>query len=124
MSAYRTDDGERIQAASLIRHDEAVTVTIAASGTTSTAVDARASAMYGVALPAAFTGTALTFMVSDTEAGTYQTLEASDGSPVALVVEQGKSYTIPNEIAPWPWFKLVSGSPEAAGRSIVVTRKR
>lgn len=124
MSIYRTEDGAQVRPTSLIRYDAPVTVTIANTETTSTAVDARSAALFGVALPAAFTGTSLTFTVCSTEDGTYQTLEDSTGNAVSLTVEQGKSYTLPNELAPWPWFKIVSGSAEGGSRSLIVTRKR
>lgn len=98
-------------------------VTIANGGTASAAIDGRDGALFGFALPAAFTGTTITVTVCDTADGTYQVLEDVYGNAVSLTVEQGKSYTLPNEIAPWPWFKLVSGSAEAAQRTIRVVRK-
>lgn len=99
------------------------TVTIANAGTTSDAVDAVDTALYGIILPSAFTGTSLTFTVCDTETGTYQGLYDQYGNAVSMTVAQGRSYTLPTELAPWPFFKIVSGSSEAAQRSITVVRK-
>lgn len=124
MSAYVTENGVQVRPVALVRHIAPVTVTIASGQTTSTAVDAREGAIYGFVLPSAFTGTAVTFTVCDTEAGTYRTLKDADGADVSVTVAASGAYTIPNEIAPWPFFKLVSGSAEGAARSIVVVRKR
>jgi len=98
------------------------TATIAASGTKTDAIEIKASVAFGVALPATFTGTALTFEVS-TDNVTYQALHNTSGA-VSLTVAQGKSYALPAELTAWPWFKIVSGSTEGSARSLVIVRKR
>jgi len=107
----------------LNRGDTSTTATIATSGTVSSAVDFRAAAFGGIALPAAFTGTALTFQVS-ADNTTYQALNDRYGAAVSMTVAQGKSYPLPTELAGWPWFKIVSGSTEGGNRTIVIVRKR
>lgn len=96
--------------------------TIANGGTTSTVIDLVDAITAGVVLPAAFTGTALTFQVSH-DGTTFQALTDQYGNAVSMTVAQGKSYTIPNEVAPWPFAKIVSGSSEAAARTLWIVRK-
>lgn len=75
-----------------------------------------------VVVPAAFTGTALTFEVS-ADGVTYQPLYGTDGNAVSLTVAQGRSYPLPAAVLPWPYFKIKSGSAEAAQRTLVVVFK-
>lgn len=108
--------------------DTAVTATIAAAGTVSTAIDLRGARGFGFALPATFTGTAITFQVSHDNV-TFQALNDDSGA-VSMTVAQGKSYTAPRPDSTsggpgaWPYVKLVSGSTEGAERSIVVVREK
>ena len=94
------------------------TATIASSGTISDAIDLRAYSTGGYILPASFTGTGMTFQVSAD--GTTYTAH----SVASVTVAQGKAYAFPAEVMAFPWVKLVSGSSEAASRSIVIARKR
>lgn len=95
------------------------TITIANGEATSTAFDARGFATFGIVLPASFTGTSLTFQVSH-DNSTFQALHNTAGNAVSQTVAQGKSYILPAELAPWRYFKVVSGSNEAAARTLVV----
>lgn len=97
-------------------------VAIASSGTTSAAVHADAYAMFGLVVPAAFTGTSITFTVS-ADGATYQALYDSAGNQVSVTVAQGQSYDLPSELASWPFWKIVSGSSEGAARTLVVVKK-
>ena len=108
------------------RHDTQ-TARIPSGGATSAVVGSWGRAAVGVALPPAFTGTALTFSVcprdpnADGSAGTYQPLYADDGvTLVALPVTQGRSYLLPEALALWPHFKIVSNAAEAANRDLVI----
>lgn len=102
---------------------DVVSVTIASGATASEAVDADGYAAFGVALPAAFTGTSLAVEVS-TDGAAFQALSDDTGTVVSLTVAQGNSYALPvGALAPWPWFRLVSGSAEAAERILNVARK-
>lgn len=94
------------------------TVTIANGETVSTAFDARGFASFGAILPAAFTGTAMTFQVSNDNT-TFTALNNSSGA-VSLTVAQAKAYALPADLKPWRYFKLVSGSAEGADRTITV----
>jgi hypothetical protein len=76
----------------------------------------------GVVVPAAFTGTALTFEVS-ADGVTFQPLHGTDGNAVSLTVAQGRSYPLPSAVLPWPHFKMKSGSVEAGARTLVVVIK-
>jgi hypothetical protein len=99
------------------------TLTIANGETTSGAVVAGGYAAYGLQLPAAFTGTALTFTVSADGGATYQTLYDINNVAVAMTVAQGRSYDLPPELGPWPSWKIVSGSAEGAARTLWVVGK-
>lgn len=106
------------------RGDTAVTATIAASGTKTDAIDLRGCSRLGFALPATFTGTAISFEVSHDNV-TFQALNDDSGA-VSMTVAQAKSYTVSDAdgVGVWPWVKLVSGSTEGAERLITVVRLR
>jgi hypothetical protein len=108
----------------LTRADTTTTATILSGGSTSTSVDFMHASFGGLAIPAAFTGTSMTFTVCGTIGGTYQALNDKYGTAVSMVVAQGKSYPLPMELAGWPYFKIVSGSSEGADRIITIVRKR
>lgn len=99
------------------------TGTIASGGTTSGAFAVGAMAFLGLVVPAAFTGTSLTFTVAATLTGTYQPLYDDAGSQVSLTVAQGRSYSLPVALSTWPFFKIVSGSAEGADRTLIVVGK-
>lgn len=88
----------------------------------SSAIENKYGADLGVVIPAAFTGTALTFEVSHNGV-TYQGLYGLDGNAVSLTVAQGRSYVLPAALLPWPYFKLKSGSAEGAARTLNVVIK-
>jgi hypothetical protein len=98
-----------------------VTVTIPNGGTTSTLVNATAFSQFSLFLPAAFTGTALTFQVSpDGQAG-WVGLRALDGTAkTALAVAAGQAYPCPDELRYFPYFRVVSGTAEGAARTLTV----
>lgn len=106
-------------------------LTIAASGQESSAFQGDLMQAYGLQLPAAFTSTAITFLVSADGGNTYQALyeydtTTDDGSAtraVTLAVTQGRSYVLPVALLPWGSWKVVSGSAEAAARTLVVVGK-
>jgi hypothetical protein len=74
-------------------------------------------------MPAAFTGTTLTFQVS-ADGSTYQALYDSTGAnQVSMAVAASRSYDLPAELASWPYWKIVSGSAEGDARSLTVVSK-
>jgi hypothetical protein len=97
------------------------TATIANGATVSSALTAAGFISFGVALPAAFTGVALTFQVS-ADGTTYQALN-NDAGAVSITVAQGKSYALPAGLTAFPYFKIVSGAAEGGARSLVVAMK-
>lgn len=100
------------------------TVTIASADTVSTAIDARGYNQFGLIKPAT-TGTAITFQVSTSSAGTFTALLSSAGTAVSLTVQAGAgTYPLPDSLKAFPYFKIVSGSSEAATRSLVVTKAK
>jgi hypothetical protein len=105
----------------LNRASNSNTVTIAASGTTSTVFTLDGYAVGGIILPSQFTGTTMTFLVCDTYGGTYVALEDAGGATISYTVEAAKAYALPPELFAFPYAKLVSGSSEGAERTIVVT---
>lgn len=96
---------------------------IANAGTVSSQVDQTTNAVGGFSIPAAFTGTAVTFQVSEADGGTFQALYDETGTAVSVPVAAGRSYSAPAALAAWPYFKIVSGSAEAAARTLAVVGK-
>lgn len=108
------------------------TLTIANGATTSDEFSAGWHAAYGLVVPAAFTGTSISFTVcADTSVPVpvYQALyEVDDPATgtqrqVTMAVTQGRSYDLPAALTTWQAFKIVSNGAEAADRSLVVVGK-
>jgi hypothetical protein len=96
-----------------------VPVTIANGQTVSTAADISEKIVTGIEMPAAFTGTALTFQVASDSAGTFQILTKIDGTNYSVTVAAAKNVNIPAlDLAGWRFVKIVSGSAEGADRVI------
>ena len=106
----------------IARYYQPQTVTIASAGTVSGAVQADEFAAFGLMMPAAFTGTTLTFQVSG-DGTTYQALYDRYNVAVSMTVAVNRHYDLPTELASWHSFKLVSGSAEGAARSLIVACK-
>lgn len=93
------------------------TATIANGETTSGAVYVGAKAPVALVMPAAFTGTAMTFQGS-ADGVTYQAIEPN-GAAYSVTVAASKNVPLIGAyFAGFPWIKLVSGSAEAAARSV------
>ncbi len=101
----------------------AITVTIAAAGTTSAAFNLGGRRIGAIRTPAALTSVALTFTSSDTEAGTYLPVW-SDVAQVSVVAAADRHIALTadesNAVATCSWVKLVSGAAELAERSFSV----
>lgn len=96
-------------------------VVITSGQTASAAIDLSNGSPCAIYLPAAFTGTALTFTCSPTLAGTYQQLCDSTGAAITYTVAQGKNYKLaPADFIGVKYLKIVSGSSEGADRTITV----
>lgn len=100
----------------------AVSTTIASGGTVSSKVDQSNTAIGGFVIPSAFTGTVVSFQVSADDT-TYQALSDETGTAVSVPVSVGRSYAAPAALAPWPFVKFVSGTAEAAARTVVAVLK-
>lgn len=99
-----------------------VTVTIANGATVSSAVNTIGRAVHGVSLPAAFTGTAISFQTS-ADGTTYQGLYDAAGSLISVTVTQARNYAIPSSIEAWPYFKVVSNAAEGGARTIQIAMR-
>lgn len=99
-------------------------VTIAASGTISTAVKIpNDSALISIQTPSALTGTTLT--VQGSQDGTNYGDVYLDGKVMTLTVLASKVYQIsPHATLGLASIRLVSGSTEAAARTILVSTAR
>lgn len=97
------------------------TVTIANGATTSTAYTLPANKrLLGVQMPAAFTGTAITFEQSSDDGTTYQQVYNA-GSAYSLSVTASKYHAISAEVFDGcRVIRLVSGSTEAATRTVTL----
>lgn len=105
-----------------VRQFQQTTAVIAAAGTESGIVIVADYALGGFSLPV-FTGTGMTFLVSD-DGTNFYALKGADGSDVtALTVASSKSYQIPDDVFNHYSFKFKSGSTEAAERTISVFLK-
>ncbi len=101
-----------------------VAAVIPISTATSAAINLGGMALVGLILPAAFTGTSLTFTVCDTLAGTYMPLYDSSNSLVSMTVAQGRAYAVdPSNFQGINFMKIVSGSTEGAARTIICSTK-
>lgn len=97
-----------------------VTATIANGGTLSDAVDLGASTVCGLILPAAFTGTGLSFQVS-ADGVTYVALYDSSNTAESMTVTQGRAYSVnPSVFAGWQYAKVVSNAAEGASRAVTL----
>ncbi len=116
-------DGTFSTGTNITRNCLSQTLTIAISTTASTRVDGWRFAIFGLVMPAAFTGTAITFQVSADDA-IYQDLYDATGTiKISQAVVASRSYDLPSELASWPFWKVVSGTTEVAARSLVVVCK-
>lgn len=98
--------------------------TIANAATTSDAIALGGMCLVGILLRA-FTGTALTFTVCDTIDGTFVPLKSTtSGSALSYTVAQNGYFAIdPTAFQGVQFLKIVSGSSEAAERTLVLSLK-
>jgi hypothetical protein len=103
------------------RAQTAATITVATNATTSAEVDLGGTEIVGIQMPAAFTGTAITFLVSTVSGGTYQPLVDGTGSSVSKTVAASKYVGIdPTLFHGIRFVKIVSGSSEGADRVFTI----
>ena len=112
---------------SVIARDEAqpFTATIASGQAKSTIIPIGYASAYAVVMPAAFTGTSITFEVSHhpTDAATFVPLYDDSGALVTVPVAAGRGITLPNALFPWGNFRIVSDSTQGATRTLIIMSK-
>jgi hypothetical protein len=95
-------------------------VVIANGDTVSSAAFMKNGVAGAIQLPAALTGTALTFQVSY-DGVTYTALYGTDGNAVSYTVAASRVIPLNKEVfAAFPFIKLVSGSAEGAARTLTI----
>jgi hypothetical protein len=100
-----------------------LSVEIEEGQTESAIIDCSGFVLCGVMLPAAFTGTVLTFLASTTESGPFQPVYNSSGQ-VSYAVAQGEYIAIdPKDFHGVAFLQIVSGSSEAALRTLTCSLK-
>lgn len=101
-----------------------VTASIASGDTESAVLNLGGFALTGIFLPAAFTGTTLTFEAAPTAGGTFVPVTDQAGDPISYTVAQGTYVAIdPKDFQGIQFIKLVSGSTEGADRTLTCTAK-
>lgn len=103
---------------------EETTFTIASSGTTSEARRIKGSKVFAFIF-GTMTGTTLTFTVSNSYDGTYVPLYDDAGNQISITVTDDACVGITSSaasmaLASVEWVKVVSGSSEAAERTITM----
>lgn len=100
----------------------AVSMSIANGAQSSSAIDLKGFVLAGIKLPAVFTGTALTFEVSDAIDGTFQPLYDASNALVSMTVAQGRWYAVdPANFQGVQFLKIKSGSAEGGARTLTVS---
>lgn len=100
-----------------------VPVTIATGQQNSGIIATNGMSLVGINLPAAFTGTAITFLVGDSLDATFQPLYNSSGI-VSYTVAQGRYVAVnPIDFYGVMFFKIVSGSSETPARNFTIALK-
>lgn len=99
-----------------VSHFEAV---IPNAGTTTPEVDLLGLTLRGVYTPTALTGTAFTFLASQTSGGTFVAVRNEDGSAYTLTVAASRYTRVnPQVFEGLRFLKIVSGSAEGAARTL------
>jgi hypothetical protein len=96
---------------------------IALSGTISAAVDLAGTGLVAIQLPSVMTGTAISFQGS-ADGVTYGAIHDGAGAAVSITTAANLVVVVPSSITNGTrWIKLVSGSTEAAERTIKLITK-
>lgn len=99
------------------------TVTIASSATTSGSADLQGLGLVGLIMPAAFTGTTMSFQVS-IDNSTFYDLYNTNNTLVSMAVTQGRAYSfVPGDLLGYRYIKVKSGSTEGGSRVITLVQR-
>jgi hypothetical protein len=108
---------------SIIRFDSNASVGIANGETTSAAIDFRQYAFGGIKMPGTITSTTLKYTVAEKSDGTFVDLYDSTNTLINPTIAASRAYPLPDELAGWPYFKIVLGSAEGAARVLTFVAK-
>ena len=106
-----------------IRSKRKQTIIIALGATESSPVDAQDAVLFSLIMPAALTGTAIHYEGS-ADGGVFVDMYDAFNVQVTQTVAAGRAYDVPAEVSTYPWWRIVSGTAEAAKRSIIVCSKQ
>lgn len=108
---------------SRLRFDKTAVITIATSTTVSAAVDLTGTSLVAILLPAAMTGVAVSFQASVNGTDFFIVKDGS-GATVSITTAAAQYIPVPASITnSIRYIKLVSGSAEAANRTIQLITK-
>lgn len=107
----------------ILREADFRAVSIASGQTDSGIVEARNFSMFGLVMPAAFTGASISFLVANSETDTFLPLYDTTNALVSLTVAASRAYELPTSLAMWRFFKIKSAGAEGADRVLTVVRK-
>lgn len=97
---------------------------IPSSGDTSPEVDLGVHRLVGIILPGTFTGTALTFLMSDASGGTFVAVN-NDSGLISKTVAANKYLPVnPDDFLGIRFIKVKSGSTEGAARTVKLVTQR
>ncbi len=105
-----------------LRQTAYMTATIASGQTKTGSIEISGAAFVGLVMPAAFTGTSITFEVS-ADGTTFQALYDEFNTQVSVTVAASRTYDLPATLTTYGFMKVVSGSAEGADRSLVIALK-
>ncbi len=99
------------------------TVTIASSATTSGSIDLSGLGLIAMIMPAAFTGTTVTFQMSLDDV-TYYDIYNTSNTVISATVTQGRAYMfVPGDFVGVRYLKVKSGSTEGGTRIITLVSR-
>ena len=93
--------------------------TIAVGQTTSNAVDLQGTSLTGLNIPANFSGTQLTFQVSN-DGVNFGNYRNTSNALITITVTPGSAIGIvPSDFASWRYIKFISGTTQATTNAII-----
>jgi hypothetical protein len=102
----------------------ALAATIANGQQISSTIKLGGFSLVGVFLPAAFTGTALTFLASHDGTNFFSVVTSTSGTALSYTVAQGTYAAIdPKDFQGIEYLQIKSGSSEAAARTLTLAVK-
>lgn len=101
----------------------AVPASIAISTTTSAEIATGGMSLVGIEFPAAFTGTAISFLVATSSGGTFQPMYNSSGLVTYTVAAARYLSITASDFYGAAFFKIVSNATELAARSLTLSMK-